>query len=164
MHPRTVCIHPKRDEIDAAILDERPYRSIAAHFGISHLAVYRHKLNHLPDSYTRDSVRRIREDFDDYSNEILLLFERSKTGSLNEAIRAAARVDNLFRLRLKVNALPDDTAAERTVTWEQMRPDLEQALAPNPGVLDALSRMITAKLGLTAQDLEDLDPVPPMEK
>ena len=74
MRPCTVCIHPKRDEIDAAILDERPYRSIAAHFGMSHLAVYRHKLNHLPDSYTRDSVRRIREDFEDYSNEILSLF------------------------------------------------------------------------------------------
>ncbi|MFN0171775.1 MAG: hypothetical protein ACKV22_35625, partial [Bryobacteraceae bacterium] len=85
-------------------------------------------------------------------------------GSLTEAIRAAARVDNLFRLRLKVNALPDDTAAERTVTWEQMRPDLEQALAPIPGALDALSRMVTAKLGLTAQDLEDLDPVPAKEK
>ncbi|MFN0168869.1 MAG: hypothetical protein ACKV22_20780, partial [Bryobacteraceae bacterium] len=159
-----VCIHPKRDEIDAAILAERPYRSIAAHFGISHLAVYRHKLNHLPDSYTRDSVRRIREDFEDYSNEILSLFERSKTGSLTEAIRAAARVDNLFRLRLKVNALPDDTAAERTVTWEQIRPDLEQALAQIPGALDAVSRMITSKLGLTAQDLEDLDPVLAKEK
>ncbi|MFN0168690.1 MAG: hypothetical protein ACKV22_19880, partial [Bryobacteraceae bacterium] len=79
-------------------------------------------------------------------------------------IRAAARVDNLFRLRLKVNALPDDTAAERTVTWEQMRPDLEQALAQIPGALDALSRMITAKLGLTAQDMDDLDPAPAKEK
>ncbi|MFN0167120.1 MAG: hypothetical protein ACKV22_11885 [Bryobacteraceae bacterium] len=25
------------------ILEKRPYRSIAAHFGISHVAVYRHK-------------------------------------------------------------------------------------------------------------------------
>ncbi|MFN0169065.1 MAG: hypothetical protein ACKV22_21785 [Bryobacteraceae bacterium] len=132
MRPCTVDIHPKRDEIDAVILDERADRSIGAHFGISHLAVYRHTLDRLPDSYTRDSVRRIRQDFDDYSDEILLLFERSKTGSLDEAIRAAARVDNLFRLRLKVIALPDDTAAERTVTWEQMRPDIEQALAPIP--------------------------------
>ncbi|MFN0170242.1 MAG: hypothetical protein ACKV22_27800 [Bryobacteraceae bacterium] len=133
MRPSTVCIHPKRDEIDAVILDESPDRSIAAHFGISHLAVHRHELNHLPDSYTRDSVRRIREDFDDFSGGILHLFERAKTGSLTEAIRAAARVDNLFRLRLRVNALPDDTASERTVTWEQMRPDLEQTLAPIPG-------------------------------
>ncbi|MFN0169018.1 MAG: hypothetical protein ACKV22_21540 [Bryobacteraceae bacterium] len=86
MRPCTVCIHPERDEIDAVILDERPDRSVGAHFGISHLAVYRHTLDHLPDSYTGDSVRRIREDSDDYSDEILLLFERSKTGSLNEAI------------------------------------------------------------------------------
>ncbi len=52
MRPCTVCIHPKRDEIDAAILDDRPYRIFAAHFGISQLAVYRHKANHLPDGYT----------------------------------------------------------------------------------------------------------------
>ncbi|MFN0171593.1 MAG: hypothetical protein ACKV22_34690 [Bryobacteraceae bacterium] len=66
MRPCTVCIHPKRDEINTTILDDR---AIAAHFGISHLGVYRHKSNHLPDSYTRDSVRR-REDFDHDSDEI----------------------------------------------------------------------------------------------
>ncbi len=88
MRPCTVCIHPKRDEIDAAILDDRSYRTIAAHFGISHLAVYRHKLNHLPDSFIRDSVRRLREDFDQYSNEIFLLFEQARTANLQDALRA----------------------------------------------------------------------------
>ena len=164
MRPCTVCIHPKRDEIDAAILDDRPYRTIAAHFGISHLAVYRHKSNHLPDCFTRDSVRRLREDFDQYSNEIFLLFEQARTANLQDALRAAARFDNLFRLRVQINSLPDHAPSLRTVTWEQMRPDLEQALAPIPGALDAVSRLITSKLGLTDQDLEDLAPVPAKEK
>jgi hypothetical protein len=160
MRPCTVCTHPRRGEIDAALLDERPYRSIAEHFGISHLAVFRHKTNHLTVPHTQDSNRRIRDDFDEYANEIFLLFEKAKTKSLPEAFRAAARVESAFRLRLRINALPDDSASERAVTWEEMRPDLEAALRPFPGALDAVARLVATKLGLPSEDLE-AEPAPP---
>ena len=159
MRSCTVCTHPKRGAIDAALLDGRTYRAIAGHFGVSHLAVYRHKTNHLPVLQTQDSNRRIRDDFDDYSNEIFLLFEKAKTKSLPEAFRAASRVESAFRLRLRINALPDDSASERVVTWEEMRPDLELALKPIPGALDAVARLVTAKLGVSADDLDD-EPAP----
>lgn len=44
----TICIHPKRKKIDAAILDGESRRSIANRFGVSEAAVQRHKKHILP--------------------------------------------------------------------------------------------------------------------
>ena len=44
----TVCRDPKRDEIDAALIERRPFRDIARQFGPSKDALVRHHDNHLP--------------------------------------------------------------------------------------------------------------------
>jgi transposase-like protein len=44
----TVCDHPERHGIDAALVGGAPYRSVAKRFGLSKSAVYRHKTEHLP--------------------------------------------------------------------------------------------------------------------
>ena len=44
----TVCQHAKRNEIDAALIEHRPYRDIARRFGPSKDALVRHHDNHLP--------------------------------------------------------------------------------------------------------------------
>ena len=44
----TVCRHSKRDEIDAALIERRPFRDIARQFGPSKDALVRHRY---PDLY-----------------------------------------------------------------------------------------------------------------
>ncbi len=44
----TVCEHPKREEIDRALVGETSNLSVSSLFGVSESAVRRHKANHLP--------------------------------------------------------------------------------------------------------------------
>ena len=44
----TVCIHKQLSEINAALLRNEAYRSVAKRFGASESAVYRHQQEHLP--------------------------------------------------------------------------------------------------------------------
>lgn len=54
MRTCTVCRHPNRDEIDAALLAGEPERSIAARFGsLSRGGVQRHRALHIPTALTK---------------------------------------------------------------------------------------------------------------
>ena len=44
----TICTHPERETIDAAIVGGEPYRSITERFSVSAGAIARHKSDHLP--------------------------------------------------------------------------------------------------------------------
>ncbi len=44
----TICRHSKRDEIDVALVERRPFRSIADQFGVSKTSLIRHHDDHLP--------------------------------------------------------------------------------------------------------------------
>jgi hypothetical protein len=44
----TVCAHPKRHDIDRALVEGSTYRTIADRFGLSETALKRHKKDHLP--------------------------------------------------------------------------------------------------------------------
>ncbi len=44
----TICRHPERTEIDAALVEHRPFRTIARQFDASKDALIRHHDNHLP--------------------------------------------------------------------------------------------------------------------
>jgi hypothetical protein len=48
----TICKHPKREEIEAAIIDRASFRDIAERFGTSKTAVFRHSGEHLPAALT----------------------------------------------------------------------------------------------------------------
>jgi hypothetical protein len=48
----TICRHPKRGEIEAAIIDRASFRDIAERFGTSKTAVFRHAGKHLPVALT----------------------------------------------------------------------------------------------------------------
>ena len=44
----TICTHPEREAINAALVDSIAYRTIADRYGLSHQALMRHKAEHLP--------------------------------------------------------------------------------------------------------------------
>jgi len=49
--PKTcsVCAHPGRDQIEAKLIEGKPYRDIADRFGASSSALFRHRQVHIPD-------------------------------------------------------------------------------------------------------------------
>lgn len=44
----TICTHPEREAIDAAIVGGESYRSITERFSVSAGAIARHKTDHIP--------------------------------------------------------------------------------------------------------------------
>jgi hypothetical protein len=50
----TVCRHPDRNDIDAALRAGTPYRDIARRFQLSKDAISRHRGNHLPQNEDAD--------------------------------------------------------------------------------------------------------------
>jgi hypothetical protein len=44
----TICTHPERDVIEQALITGQPFRYIAARYGTSATALFRHKQDHLP--------------------------------------------------------------------------------------------------------------------
>lgn len=49
----SICTHPKREEIDKAILTGSPYATIAERFEISEAAISRHKNRHLSETIAK---------------------------------------------------------------------------------------------------------------
>src|SRR4029077_3101391 len=49
----TVCRHPDRESVNAALVASEPERAIASRFGLSRCALQRHKANHLPVLLTK---------------------------------------------------------------------------------------------------------------
>jgi hypothetical protein len=49
----TVCAHPKRTEIDAALVSGDSFRNIAQRFALGHYTVRRHHADHLPAALTK---------------------------------------------------------------------------------------------------------------
>jgi hypothetical protein len=45
----TVCFHPDREQLDAAILARTPFRSIAARYGMSDVSLIRHRNGHMAE-------------------------------------------------------------------------------------------------------------------
>src|SRR5689334_4647648 len=48
----TVCVHPAREEINRALITNKPYRSVAKRFGVSEPATFRHR-QHMPTALVK---------------------------------------------------------------------------------------------------------------
>ena len=91
----TVCAHPERHSIEAALVAGRSLRDIARHFGVSKDAVARHAAEHLPPALVR-----AKEEAE--GNEALDLLRQLKTINLIAiSVLAEARVARNGDLALK---------------------------------------------------------------
>jgi len=61
----SICIHPRREEIDQALVSGATERTIVDQFDVSKSAVHRHKTAHLPISLTHALERRVEKEEDD---------------------------------------------------------------------------------------------------
>lgn len=53
--PCSICIHPKREAIESALVGLMPYRTVAAKFGLPPRSVITHKNDHLPAKLAKTS-------------------------------------------------------------------------------------------------------------
>ncbi len=103
----TICAHPKRIEIDAALMASESFRNIAARFGISTGALQRHRSQHIATQLAKAQaaneitaasalVKELKE-LTRKTGAVLARALRSKNGEL--ALKAIARLERQLELK-----------------------------------------------------------------
>ncbi len=150
----SICQHPDRGEIDAALVAGTPYRSIAQQHAVSAAAMQRHKA-HIPRAISQgheakaaaqslDVVRQLKA-----INGIMwtLLRRARATGDAGTMLKAADRI--LRQLELQAKLLGDlDERPQVAVTlltdpqWLRLFAAIRGVLVRYPGALDEVDRAV----------------------
>lgn len=110
-HKCSVCKHPKRKEIEEAILNGVPFRTIAERYGMSHTSIIRHRDNgHIAKAlvkahevkeviYAKDLLEKVL-----YLQEeaLEILNNAKKVGNPRIALEAIGRASQLLELQGKI--------------------------------------------------------------
>ncbi len=152
MPPRcSLCASPRRDEIDAALVEGRDsFRNIAERFGTSPQTLIRHRA-HVPERLAlarRDAevrsaetlaekLRRLEEDLR------RLLGKAEGDGDFRAAIAAVKTALDLTELAHKVSEEREGSVLE-SPEWDALADVLLEALRPIPGALEAAGRALEA--------------------
>ena len=146
--PRTcsICGHPAREQIDAELLEGKPFRELANRFGTSSAALFRHRQTHIQDRLQKlhdveeiSKAKTLLEQIDELkvkARQILDAAERdgdfktalSGVRELSRLIELVAKLTGELRAAqiniLNVEHLDADTAERMAATYlEQRRRD-----------------------------------------
>lgn len=139
----SICDHPEREAVDAALVAGEPYRNIAERFSVSLGAIARHKADHLPTTLAQaqeaaeiargdDLLAQVRG-LQERTLAILTRAELSGEGRLALSAIAEAR-RNLELLGKLAGELQQEGTVNITVApqWVTLRTVILQALVPYP--------------------------------
>lgn len=152
----TVCSHPERDAVDAALVSAAgTIRGIADTYGVSRQAAYRHTADHLPAH-----LARAREAADYAASDSLLdrlrglnretadVLRAAKTAANHDLrLRAIARAEKQLELEARLlGELQDGHTVNLAVLpeWASLRALLMATLAPYPEARAAVASRLTA--------------------
>lgn len=141
----TICVHSRREELDAALVAGEPYRGIAQRFAASPDAVLRHKA-HIPQGLAKAHEAIAVSQADDLLGKIqwlereakaILVEARGDRGDPDRALRAIDRLAKLIELmaRLRGEIQDQTTVNVALVTspeWHTLRGRLLTALEAHP--------------------------------
>jgi len=149
----TVCAHPERAIIDAALVAGTPNRRIATQHGLSEAAVRRHAAEHLPASLvtaageeaTRQALDVLAQLKQINASSVAILAEarRAKDGDL--ALKAVDRIHKQIELQAKLLGDLDERPVVNvlvTPEWQQLRGQLVAALQPFPEARVAVAAVL----------------------
>jgi hypothetical protein len=152
----TVCSHPKRAEIDRALLAGEPFRHIAARFDTSTAALQRHKAEHLSERMAQVAERNAEADvrtaldvvaqlkaINGASLSILKEARDRRDGEL--ALKAIDRIQKQIELQAKLIDLINDGATINIIVspeWVRLRTVILTALHPYPDAAQAVARRL----------------------
>ena len=150
----TVCRHPKRTEIDTALVEHRPFRTIARQFDASKDALIRHHDNHLPAELVKatnaaevaradtilDQVQTLRD------RALKILDTAEKGDDLRTALGAIREARSCLELLGKLaGELRDAPVINVVVTseWRQLQATILAALEPHTDARLAVATALT---------------------
>ena len=154
----TVCDHPNRDSIDEAIVSGESIRGIARRYNLSKDSVYRHSLNHVPQTIRKahvvqESARagELLGRVERLISEAEGLLEYGKTGEKAQAWAAGIGelrrcLELLARVTGELDERPQITLA-MVPEWVEVRTLILSAVDENPEIR---GRIIDAIGSLTA--------------
>lgn len=148
----TICTHPQRAEIDAALLAEEPLRIIAQRTGTSATALHRHK-EHLPRFLVKAAeaaevaqADSLLEQVRSLQTRALSILDRAdEAGDLRTALGAIREARSTLELLAKLSG---ELQQEGTVTlnlspeWLSVRAVVIQALQPYPDAARAVTHAL----------------------
>jgi hypothetical protein len=139
----TICTHPEREAINAALVDSIAYRTIADRYGLSHQALMRHKAEHLPSIMVKSEEAREVAHADDLvwqikqlrNKAIGILGKAEKAGDLKTALmgvrEARACIELLAEMEGEINRRPVFNLY-MSAEWIEVRAVLLHALGDFP--------------------------------
>ena len=151
----TVCVHPERSGIDAALIAGGSYRSIAQQFAASPDAVLRHKRDHLPPTLAKAAEAAEVAHADDLLAQVrrlqgraLSILDRAETtGDLRTALgairEARGNLELLAKLLGELNDAPQISVMV-SPEWVSVRTVILAALAPYPDARAAVAERLLA--------------------
>lgn len=145
----TLCEHPKRPEIDRALVGETSNLSVSSLFGVSESAVRRHKANHLPaklvmahqEEDVREALDVVRQLKAINATSLHILKEARDQGKLSTALQAIDRIQRQIELQAKLlGELDERPVVNLNVSpeWLELRAVIVGALQPHPDALGAV--------------------------
>ncbi len=154
----TLCEHPKREEIDRAVVGKTSNLSVSSVFGVSESAVRRHKANHLPARLAKAHEAEEVSRADDLLRQVRIL--QSKTlsillraegaGDLRTALSAVREARGNVELLAKLSGELDERPVVNVLVspqWLELRTILVTALEPHPEALGAVLGALEAADG-----------------
>jgi hypothetical protein len=153
----TICKHPSREEINAALLGIDSLRKIAARWSVSKTALLRHKAAHLPPAIVKAAAvkeeisgGKLLDRLKTLNRETASILHEARTADIKDnqlALKAIARAERQLLLegQLLAELNEDPAAIDLTLTpeWLTLRMAILLALEPYPAaraaVLEAIS-------------------------
>jgi len=151
----TVCTHPDRPRIDAALLAGTAYRTIAKQFEVSAAALQRHKQDHIPTLMVKAHDAREVTQADELVTQartlqakaLALLAKAEAEGDFKTALMGVREARGCLELLAKLSGELDERPQINLVTapeWVQIRTTVLVALAPYPSARIAVVEAIDA--------------------
>ncbi len=155
----TICKHPSRDEINAALLGADSLRKIAARWSVSKAAVLRHKAGHLPASIVKAAAVQevisggnLLERLTTLNRETASILLEARTAGRTKdnplTLKAIARAERQLLLEGQLLAEMNEGAAvdlTQTAEWQNLRAAILLALEPHPAARAAVLEAIRSE-------------------
>lgn len=105
----TICTHPEREAIEAALIGQRPYRDIALQYGVGVMALHRHR-KHLSERVLKAkeakeqlSASRLLRDLSALQGKALsVLAQAERAGDLRTALLAVGQARGCIEAAAKI--------------------------------------------------------------
>jgi len=154
----SICIHPDRAAIDAALVRGESLRDIAGQHALSKSALARHKLEHLPVHLVRAKEAATVADADSLLREVgalrakavHLLLAAERSGDLRTALAGVREARGCIELLARLlGELRDGPTVNVTISpaWIAIRAEIVGALAPYPDARIAVAERLAALEG-----------------